>query len=246
LFLWRAESAVVVGKNQNPWRECAADAISREGGQIARRLSGGGTVYHDLGNLNYAWFCTRFGYRSDRVFDALLHAVDRLGVSAHRLGKSSLGVAGRKFSGTAFCFRKNAVMHHGTLLITSDLDRLDRWLRSPMSIKNTRAVASQPAPVVNLSSFGVSKADLEQSIIDSFARMVGDPVEEAPVAAVAVENGRRRFASWEWVFGHTPLFECRIGDLAVIVEKGRVSAVPGDPGRSDLVGMRLDEALLLS
>lgn len=237
LLLWRAGPAVVIGKNQNPWRECDLRTMSAEGGRLARRISGGGAVYHDLGNLNYAWFSPRADYRTDAVFSVVIRALRDLGVPAERQGRSSLAAARRKFSGTAFCYRKNAVLHHGTLLVDADLDRLHRWLDSPCTEMETRAIASEPAPVGNLGPFGISGTDLRESLVVAFSRFSGAAPVEAVIDEPAMAKRRATLSAWEWVIGHTPRFTCRVGEVEVTVEKGCISAV-SDPGLHWHVGAR--------
>lgn len=150
LFLWRSDCAVVMGKNQNPWRECRLDWMTAEGVPLARRISGGGTVYHDAGNLNYCVIVDRAAYREEQAYEMVFSALATLGVQAERTGKSNLSVNGYKFSGNAFCFRKGRAMHHGTLLLDTDLDRLNRYLGSMIDGIETHAIASVPADVANL------------------------------------------------------------------------------------------------
>ena len=150
LFLWQSDCAVVMGKNQNPWKECRLDLMEAESVSLARRISGGGTVYHDAGNLNYCVIVNRAVYKEQQAYEMVFDALRPFGIEAGRTGKSNLSVDGLKFSGNAFCFRKGRAMHHGTLLLHTDLERLERYLGSMLDGIETHAIASVPAAVTNL------------------------------------------------------------------------------------------------
>ena len=219
--------ALVVGKNQNPWRECSTGVARRERVALARRVSGGGTVYHDTGNLNYSAVLPRAGYRQDEVFDRALAALHDLGIHAQLAAGNSLTVQGLKFSGNAFCFRGPGVLHHGTLLVQSDLVRLRRYLSPALPNIETRAIASRPAAVVNLTDVrpGLSMDRLQESLAAAFCGSpdVEDwkPPRDATWLALVDKH-----AGPGWVFGHTPPFACTIesteGLLILQVEKGHV------------------------
>ncbi len=210
LLCWRAKPSVVIGKHQNPWRECRLREMERAGVALARRISGGGAVYHDEGNLNYAYFCRRDTYRQDAVFDVVLEALGDLGISAHRMGKSSLGVDGRKFSGNAFCYRRDAVLHHGTLLVGADLDALNGMLKGRDEHYDTHAVASEPAPVTNLTDH---RTDLTPDmIIDVLANRFAAHTGERPsrfaldLAQAAIVDRADEMRGTAWCYDRTPRF----------------------------------------
>ena len=145
LFLWQSSDAVVVGKNQNPWLECSLTAMEKGGAKLARRLSGGGAVFHDSGNLNFAFLMPRREYKDKTIFNIVIKALKHFDVQAAVMGKSSLAVNGRKVSGNAFCYRHENVLHHGTLLISTDLEKMNRYLASTHRHIRSRAIGSNPA-----------------------------------------------------------------------------------------------------
>ena len=208
LFFCINDPAVVVGKNQNPWRECDPATIRREGVALARRISGGGTVYHDPGNLNYSLILPRNGYHSDAIFQQVIHALRPLGLAAEIMPGNSLGVGGLKFSGNAFCYRPSAVLHHGTLLVKSDVERLHRYLQPALPDIESRAVASKPARVVNLSELcpSLSFADLQSALAREFSGSEQVSEEQPPMADEAWRTLRARHADWTWTHGYTPRF----------------------------------------
>lgn len=211
VMLWRASSAVVCGKHQNPWRETAVPWLRRESIPLCRRVSGGGTVYQDTGNLNYALLLDRTTYDRDQVYDMLLSGLDRMGFSAERLGASSLAVAGAKIGGTAFAYRRQTVLHHGTLLVDADLGRLQASLASTMPAVVTHAVASEPVPVTNLSA--VRPGTTLEEVQDILGRHLAECLDLPPQPALLPESveealisRREVMKSWAWCWGRTPSF----------------------------------------
>ena len=223
LFTWRSACAVVVGKNQNPWRECRLDLMETEGVPLARRISGGGTVYHDEGNLNYCVITKREDYREELVFSMVVQALQGFGIRAERSGKSNLAVDGFKFSGNAFAFRKGRALHHGTLLLNTDLSRLGRYLGPMLDGIDTHAIASVPAKVANL-GLGMPevKAALETAFMEMHERECTFRWSENDLdqAQLEVLDGIRR--SDACLFEATPRFEISAGGVSMEVVKGRV------------------------
>ncbi len=223
LFLWRGGEAVVMGKNQNPWMECRLDLMEKEGVPLARRVSGGGTVYHDEGNLNYCVITGREEYQEQRAYELVFNALERFGIRAEKTGKSNLSVDGLKFSGNAFAFRKGRAMHHGTLLLNADLVKLNRYLGSMFDGIDTRAIRSCPADVTNLNLDG---EDVSRSLKAAFAKLYKGSVafewrgEEVPESLFAPILERQR--SEKWTYSSTPRFSLQLGEERVDVEKGVV------------------------
>jgi len=235
VFIYRNDDAVVIGKNQVPWRECAVGKLDGMGIQLARRVSGGGTVFHDAGNLNISCILPRERYCRDTVLNTYITGLNRAGVNAVLTGSTSLTVNGKKISGNAFCYRRDKVLHHGTLLWKANLDKLRAALVPELSNVTTRAVASVPMPVINLSEFfrDNNSDDLINAVIHALAEKWGSISLHAvdPFKLPGFSERLERLKSWDWKFGATPDFECRIGDSTIAIHRGRVQDVQGAPSK---------------
>lgn len=213
LYLWQNQNTVVIGRNQNAWRECRAELLESEGGKLARRLSGGGAVYHDDGNLNFTFLVRREDYDLQRQLEVILTAVRSLGIEAEKSGRNDIVADGRKFSGNAFYFGKTSAYHHGTILVSSDFEKLSRYLQVSSEKISGKGITSVRSRVVNLTEFNPSlTVDIvAESLIRAFGMVYGyrpvvsDGSED--VNPDAVEKLREKYASWEWRYGQTPRFD---------------------------------------
>ena len=249
LFLCVNSPCVVIGKNQNPWRECRLSLMGKEGVPLARRISGGGTVYHDEGNLNFGVIVPRTEYREAKQYELIFQALDKFGVKASNgfgelttgLRKNSLAVDGLKFSGQAFCFRGQHVLHHGTLLVNSNLDRLNRYLGSELESIQTKAVASVPSEVMNLSEATpeLTVKNLSDALIETFRGMYGNGTVEywndGMVPDAEILPIIEKLSSNDWKLNHAPRFQVTINGRTLEVEKGRVTNLEGNPMFEDFL-----------
>ncbi len=212
LYLFVNENAVILGRNQNPWRECDLEAMDRDGVQLVRRVTGGGAVFHDGGNLNYSFLCGRDVYDPDGQAEIILRAVRDLGVPAERSGRNDLITTdGRKFSGRAFCARGEIRQHHGTLLIRADLSRMPRYLRPSAEKLRSKGVASVQSRVCNLTELvpGLTVERVAQALRSSCERAFGPLADFEPDGTVLAEIApyEEKQRSWQWRFGKSPAFD---------------------------------------
>lgn len=206
LFLWQNQNTVVIGKNQNAWKECRTALLSEEGGFLARRLSGGGAVFHDLGNLNFTFLVPQAEYDLDRQFAVIAKAVSMLGLNAERSGRNDVLAEGRKFSGNAFFKHEGKAYHHGTLLVNVDMAKLGRYLNPSKAKLQAKGVDSVRSRVVNLTELNpeITIETMKQAMAKAFAKVYDKPMtimSDADFDRDYIEKLRQRNASWEWNYG---------------------------------------------
>ncbi len=151
LFLWKNRQTVVIGTNQNPYSECDIDSLLTEGGFLARRRTGGGAVYHDLGNLNFSFVADKNIYDVKRQMQVIQKALLNFNLETEVSGRNDITYQGRKFSGNAFAKNKNQGLHHGTILIKTDSERLQKYLKVKPAKLHKHGVKSVSSRVINLS-----------------------------------------------------------------------------------------------
>lgn len=198
-FFYRNDPCVVVGRFQNPWKECDLGWMRTEGIPLVRRPSGGGTVWHDAGNVNFCHVGPLQGFTRKRALEVVRAKLAQLGVEVEINARYDLVVpqsdgTTRKVSGSAYKQTKNRALHHGTLLIHGDLDRLGRSLASPNQLHSTKSIPSVRSRVTNLSQL------TPETWISSWG----------PGQVLSPTDDRfhpEHWSRWEWVFGETPHFE---------------------------------------
>ena len=211
LYLYVNNNAVIIGRNQNPYLECDLKRMDEDGVQLVRRVSGGGAVYHDGGNLNYSFIAPGDLYDEARQTGVVLKALKALGVQAEVSGRNDISCGGLKFSGNAFAARGENRQHHGTLLIASDLSKLSRYL-TPSRLKlEAKGIKSVRARVCNLSEIvpGLSVSQAAQALKDAFREEYGAPDALSFDAGqeARLEALKQKHASRAWLKDETPAFD---------------------------------------
>ena len=201
LYLWQNQSTVVIGRNQNPWKECRTALLEQEGGILARRLSGGGAVFHDLGNLNFTFLMPQPAYDLDRQLAVICAAVRSFGIHAERSGRNDILANGRKFSGNAFYKNGRQAYHHGTLLLDADMEKLSRYLspsRAKLSAKGVDSVRSRVGNLRELNG-DITVESMKAALTEAFSTVYGGAVEKTGLSPdlSLVE----RYRSWDWNYG---------------------------------------------
>lgn len=206
LYLWQNQNTVVIGRNQNAWVECRTSLLEEEGGHLARRLSGGGAVFHDVGNLNFTFLLRDEDYDVDRQLSVIREACALEGIRVQKSGRNDLLVEGKKFSGNAFYHHAGHAYHHGTLMIHVDKDKLSRYLSPSKAKLEAKGVASVRSRVVNLAEFSESLTCSKMRIlmVRAFERVYGLTASELVLSEAdlsAIEAYRVQHESWEFLFG---------------------------------------------
>ncbi len=218
LFLWRNSETVVIGRSQNPWVECKIDKMEADDVFLARRQSGGGAVFHDLGNTNFTFLSPKDDYDQAANFTIIINALKKLGIDADLSGRNDMQVGDKKISGSAFKHAADRSFHHGTLLVNADMQKLGDYLNPhPLKLK-AKGIKSVRARVANLVEFNadINHEDLSEAIIEAFCEYYGDTalVEELDEASLAKQPTLNKYyqqmADWDWRFGKTPEFSHHI------------------------------------
>lgn len=172
MYLWKNERTVVIGLNQNPFSECDVKRLNEEGGHLMRRRTGGGAVYHDLGNLNFSFIADKNDYDVRRQQSVIQEALKSYGLEAEISGRNDLLCQGRKFSGNAFFNGTDNNLHHGTILIKTDGEMMQRYLIVNKSKLQKHGVKSVASRVVNLSELAdVTSENIVEPLIQAFEKV---------------------------------------------------------------------------
>ena len=215
LYLWQNDRTVVIGRNQDANRECRTEALQADGGCLARRLSGGGAVYHDRNNLNYTFMVRQEDYDVARQLEIILRAVNSFGLDAAPSGRNDLLLQGRKFSGSAFYRSGSCCYHHGTLLLQVDAAAMERYLQVSSAKLAARGIASVRSRVIGLASRipDLTPQNLGNRLRLAFGAAYGCPVEdlsESALPAATIAALQRRFADENWIFGPQRGHGCKV------------------------------------
>lgn len=238
LYLWQNKNTVVIGRNQNAWAECRTGLLEQEGGTLARRLSGGGAVFHDLGNLNFTFLLRDEDYDVDRQLSVIQTALAGLGIRAEKSGRNDLLAAGRKFSGNAFFHSQGHAYHHGTLLVQVDQNKLQRYLTPPKAKLESKGIQSVRSRVVNLCELapGLTCDDLRLHMRNALSQVYRLPVRELslpPDAQEKILSFRQELGSWDWNYGQRLPFTFACEErfswggirLELQIEAGRIESI---------------------
>ena len=206
VFLWRNDHSIIIGKNQNAWSEVRVADFVADGGKIVRRFTGGGAVYHDLKNLNFSFIAPKDIYDKSTNFQVIIRALAKLGITAEMTGRNELVVDGRKISGNAFKNESHASLQHGTILINSSVDKMQKYLSVNKEKLASKGVKSVSSRVMNLVE---KKADITAEQITQAIRQVcaevfgcectdGSPQDFAWSGEQETQDLLR---STEWIYG---------------------------------------------
>ncbi|MGB5984881.1 MAG: lipoate--protein ligase [Desulfobacterales bacterium] len=260
-MVWRNHPAVIIGRNQNPYREANSRELESRGVPILRRISGGGAVYHDTGNINFTVLtpapgAPRIDYQTP--LKPILRFLRSMGLQARFDGGNGLALNGKKISGNAQHIHKQMILHHGTLLFDTDLEALTRTLAAgPPGKYQDRGVNSVRQPVANLRpllarDFTVMEF-MTQLIKAIQSQRNGRRARFSDADLQAIEAlAAARYRSWEWNFGRTPdyrLVNAVCGDkirveIQMQVCAGRIRRIEvGGAKLSGLFAQSLDDRL---
>ena len=270
VMLWQNDNAIIIGKNQNTLAEINESFVQENGIRVVRRLSGGGAVYHDMGNLNFTVIADAQGENLDfgRFCALVVKALQKVGVRAEINGRNDMTIDGKKFSGNAQYLRQGRVMHHGTILFDSNASVLANALKVDEAKIQAKGVKSVRSRVTNVRPCLPVDMTLPQ-----FRKILLDTIlEEAPGEeyildekdlAVVAKLKTDRYDTWQWNYGHSPectlhkkgrVEGCGTVEAFITLREGKISQVVfrgdffgvADPEQlaSRLIGCRPDRASL--
>lgn len=242
LLLWQNDNTIVVGVNQNTIEEINNDWVMQHQVNVVRRLSGGGAVYHDLGNLNFTFI---FNKNKDNVRNyalftqPIIAVLQKLGVDAKFSGKNDIEVDGKKISGNAQYNHKNRIMHHGTILFDVDMSILPQALKPDLLKLQSKGIKSVQARVTNILPLLPNKITIDQfkELIVTHLQAVSQAkivYPSAQLIAQAEQLANEKYRTWAWNYGHSPEFnftnKVRFAgkgtiDVRLAVEKGLIKAI---------------------
>ena len=237
-MLWRNSPCIVVGKNQNTLSEINKDYVDKNNITIVRRLSGGGAVFHDLGNINFTFISNQKETFNDfkRFTVPIIDALKQLNVNAEFSGRNDLTIDGKKFSGNAqYCY-KNRVLHHGTLLFSANVTDISQSLNVKEKKFEGKAVKSVKSRVTNISSHLKSPMKVEE-FIEFLMNYVVNNYAESKLYTLTEEDIKNiskladeKYSTWEWNYGSSPKYsyknemKCKGGliEFNCNIEKGYI------------------------
>ena len=239
LMLWRNRPAVIVGRNQNTLAEVNTEFVREHGIDVVRRMTGGGAVYHDLGNVNYSFIIHERHPEPDSfaLFARPVVACLRsLGVPAVFSGRNDILAEGRKISGSAQCCMKDRTLFHGTLLFDLEMAMLEKVLTPGRAKIESKGVRSVRARVANLKEFlpGMSTEDFMSVLAEKLAAVASAP---GPVPTEWREKAEKladsRYRKWEWNYTspfefdweNSARFPAGTVELKVKVAEGRIGSI---------------------
>ena len=214
LYFYINANAVIIGRSQNPWAECNLQKMDADRVQLVRRITGGGAVYHDCGNLNFSFIMGENRYDLNKQMNLILNAVRAMGIPCEFSGRNDLLADGKKFSGNAFCTRGAVRQHHGTLLLNADLSKLQNYLNvdpRKLQSKGTKSVRSR---VCNLNQFvpEIDCAIMLEKLKNAYREIYGDyqELQTTDLDEKTIAPYYQKQTSEAWRLGQTPRFDIEI------------------------------------
>lgn len=239
LLFYINEPSIIIGKNQNSIEEINRDYVEKNNIKVVRRLSGGGAVYHDEGNLNFSFITKDDGdsfHNFAKFTEPIVKALNKLGVPAELVGRNDLLVEGRKISGNAQFFTQGRMFSHGTLMFNSEIEHVVEALNVSEEKIKSKGIKSIRSRVANIAEYLEEEMTMDQfkehillSIFDV------ERVEDVPTYELTEEDwekvheiSRNRYQNWEWNYGKSPAYNVQAShkfpsgllDVRLDVKKG--------------------------
>ncbi len=214
-MLWRNEPCILIGKNQNTMSEINTDYVEKHNLPVVRRMTGGGAIFNDLGNLNFTFISSNVGNRFadfSKFTYPIINAMKNIDINAELSGRNDLIIDGRKFSGNAQYNYKNKILHHGSILFSASMNDLTAALKVKEIKFQDKAVKSVKSRVTNISEHLKTSMDVVQ-FKEFLIKSVMEQQEQAKYYELTEEDwvqikkvSEEKYATWQWNYGHSPKF----------------------------------------
>jgi len=247
-FLWRNKKCVVIGRNQNPFNEINIEYAKKHDIDIVRRSTGGGTVYHDEGNINFTFITSTITDRLSNYeffLEPIISILNTLGIQAEFSPKTHIFVGDHKISGNAQVFYKNRMIHHGTLLFEVNSKHLQNVLTEKAKI-DTYAIGSERSTVINIKdilSVDINITEFMDYILEQMGFNRDDEIELSQEQQNQVQElAKSKYHKREWVYGQTPKFIIHKDEYNFVVTNGLISKT--SHYEELLIGQRFNKAII--
>lgn len=254
LILWQNDNAVIIGQNQNANAEINREMIEKRKISVVRRMTGGGAVYHDLGNLNYS-FITELGNSEkltiERFTEPVVRALKKLGLDAAASGRNDILISGRKVSGTAQRIYKNRILHHGTLLFDSDPDIISAVLKTDDEKFTSKDAKSVRSRIGNIRGF-LNSINKDMGLVEFWTYLIGELAGEGFIRGSITQDEENeimqlkesKYDNWEWNYGKAHEYNFKNkrrwpgGTLEVLIRIGKGGIVSDIKFFGDFLGRK--------
>lgn len=199
LYIWQNDNTIVIGKNQILENECKYTEFRNSGGNIARRMSGGGAVYHDLGNLNYSLICKSKDKDKVIFYEKVSNALSLLGINTAFNGRNDILVDGKKFSGNAFYDNGSVYCQHGTLMVNCDITKMSYYLTPDGEKLKRNGVKSVSSRVINLSE--INKSLCIEYVEKALVKATNAVPFLAKLDEEEIKKRQNVFSDYSWIYG---------------------------------------------
>jgi len=235
IMLWQNQPSIIIGRFQNTLQEINQEYVKAHGLHVVRRITGGGAVYHDLGNLNFTFIENKDAAGIDfrRFTEPIVQALRQLGIEAQHSGRNDITIGEKKFSGNAQYNYRGRTLHHGTILYESKLEDVQAALNVSAVKIESKGVKSVRSRVTNISEFLREKMEIRQFRDHLLSNLFGgSPLKEYSLTEQDLQGIRelmnQKYLTWDWNFGQSPAFNqlksgrfpCGCIEVGLVVEKG--------------------------